>query len=453
MSRAAGAPMAPVALLALLALLACALGQAAAAEIRVLPGEALPALAPGDVVVLAPGRHEGPWRVTVQGVTLRAEPGAVLDGLGLGSALELRAPGITVEGLTVTGVGPERDLYEPDAAAYLHGCHGCEVRGLRAHGVTAGFRVQDSDDVVIAGADMSGDGRGPGVTAYYAPGLRVEDVTLHGFLDGVYLERSDDLRVQRATITGSQRYGVHLMFSAGGVVEQVVAQGGGVGSAVMYGRATVLRDARFEGHGGPMAFGLLVQEEANVVIERVELARNTIGLLAIRAPGLEVRDVDFDANGFGALLKRVPATWRSSVDDGPTTLRIVDSRFRRNAFDLAVDDDEADVHVAGNAYDRAPPLDLGGDGVLDAPHVVGASLAALAARVPDVSLMAFGPSIALWEAVEARVPGARWSTLADMRPRAEATVRDARARWTWALLAPLALGAIAAASRPRGSGT
>jgi hypothetical protein len=67
--------------------------------------------------------------------------------------------------------------------------------------------------------------------------------------------------------------------------------------------------------------------------------------------------------------------------------------------------------------------------------------------------MAFGPSIVLWEAVEARVPGARWSTLADMRPRAEATVRDARARWTWALLAPLALGAIAAASRPRGSGT
>ncbi len=415
---------------------------------RLLPGEAFPALAPGDVIRLAPGVHRGPWRVDVPNVSLLAEAGAELDGGGDGSALTLAAPGIRVVGLHVIGVGPDGDLYEPDAAFALDGCSNCVLEAVSAAAVSAALRIEDSDGVRVDGLDASGSGAGPGITAYYAPGLRLHDLRLEGFLDGLYLERSDGLRVTEATLVGSGRYGVHLMFNCGAHVERVVATGGGVGSAVMYGRDTLLRHVTFSGHHGPMAFGLLVQEEQGARIEDATLRSNTIGLLALAAPGLVVRGADFDANGFGTVLQRLPAAFDSGDPEQDTSLVIEASRFQRNAFDLALDDDAADVRLSGNAYDRAAPLDFDGDGTLDLQYVVGTSLGALAARVPDVSLLAFGPAMVLWEALEARVPGVRFGMLADPEPRASVSARADGAGRTWGLgLVPLA--GVAWALRPR----
>ena len=435
----------------LLVLVGAAAAGAEAATLRVLPGEPLPTHAVGDELVLTAGRHTGPWQIDVPDVTLRAEPGATLDGGGVGSALTLAAPGIRVVGLHVVGVGPDGDLYAPDAAFRLEHCHGCRLEGVRAgapgDGVSAALWIEASDDVRVVGLHAFGSGVGPGATTFEAPGLVLERVRLEGFLDGMYLERSDGLRVLDAVLLGSVRYGVHLMFNRGALLERVRAADGGVGSAVMYGRGTELREVVFEGHTGPMAFGLLVQEERDVRIEGATLRGNTIGLLAVAAPGLVLTGADVDANGFGAVLQRLPAAFDARDADLDTTLSIEASRFRRNAFDLALDDDGADVALRGNAYDRAPPLDLDGDGTLDAPFVVGTSLGALAARVPDVSLLAFGPAMVLWEAFESRVPGVRFGLLVDPSPRAGASEPSERAALTW-LLALLPAAGAAWALRP-----
>jgi nitrous oxidase accessory protein len=291
---------------------------------RLAAGAPLPSLVAGDELVLAPGRHVGPWRIDVPDVTLRTEPGARLDGGGRGSALTLAAPGITVVGLEVRGVGPEGDLYAPDAAFRLDGCHGCRLVDVRAgafaEGVSAALWVEASADVRVVGLRAIGNGAGPGVTSFEAPGLTLEDVRLTGFLDGLYLERSDGLLVRAAELIDSGRYGVHLMFNRSARLEDVRAAGGGVGSAVMYGRDTVLRDVVFEGHTGPMAFGLLVQEERNAIVERATLRNNTIGLLAVAAPGLLLRGADLDANGFGAVLQRLPAAFDGGEPELETAL-------------------------------------------------------------------------------------------------------------------------------------
>ncbi len=452
-SRFAGVTACVFVSVLVLAAVAEAVAEAAVegATLRVLPGEPLPPHVAGDQLVLAAGRHTGPWRIDVPNVTLRAEPGATLDGGGAGSALTLVAAGIRVIGLHVVGVGPDGDLYAPDAAFRLEHCHGCRLEGVRAgapgDGVSAALRIEAADDVQVVGLNAFGSGVGPGVTTFEAPGLVLERVRLEGFLDGLYLERSDGLRVLDAVLLGSGRYGVHLMFNRGARLERVRAADGGVGSAVMYGRGTELSEVVFEGHSGPMAFGLLVQEERDARIDGATLRGNTIGLLAVAAPGLVLTGADFDANGFGAVLQRLPAAFDAGDADLDTALSIEASRFRRNAFDIALDDDGADVALRGNAYDRAPQLDLDGDGTLDAPFVVGTSLGALAARVPDVSLLAFGPAMVLWEAFEARVPGVRFGMLADRTPRAAAREPSERAALTW-LLALLPVAGAAWALRP-----
>ena len=450
MALAKGLPVKPVLALTVMALAALG-GQASAAPLRVAAGAPLPPLAPGDEIVLEAGRHAGPWRIDVPHVTLRADASAVLDGGGQGSALTLAAPGVRVLGLHVVGVGPDTDLYAPDAAFRLASCDGCVLEDVSAGepgaGVSAALWVEDASDVAVRGLVAYGSGAGPGVTSFHADGLTLERVRLEGFLDGLYLERSDALRVTDALLLGSGRYGVHLMFNRGAQLERVRASDGGVGSAIMYGRDTVLRDVTFTDHRGPMAFGLLVQEERDARIEGATLRGNTIGLLAVAAPGLVVHGADIDANGFGALLQRLPAAFDTADAELDTRLRIEASHFRRNAFDLALDDDRAAVRVHGNAYDRAPPLDFDGDGTLDLQHVVGTSLGALAARLPDLSLLAFGPAMVLWEALEARVPGARFGMLADPVPRAGPQPPASGINPTW-FLALLPLVGSAWALRP-----
>jgi nitrous oxidase accessory protein NosD len=91
--------------------------------------------------------------------------------------------------------------------------------------------------------------------------------------------------------------------------------------------------------------------------------------------------------------------------------------FVGNATDVAVADDDAALTLRGNHFDRATPLDLDGDGVLDLPHVATSAFAAHAARTPDLLLLAFGPGIALWQRLEGSVPGWRGASFADPSPR------------------------------------
>ena len=106
--RAAREPAAPAILLFALVAGAAASG-ASAALLRVeAAGDglraALAAAMPGDRLLLAPGRHLGPFTIDRE-LTVEGEAGAVLDGGGSGRTVTIDAPGVVLRGLTVTGSG------------------------------------------------------------------------------------------------------------------------------------------------------------------------------------------------------------------------------------------------------------------------------------------------------------------------------------------------------------
>jgi nitrous oxidase accessory protein len=388
----------------------------AARELALPAGAPWPDLEPGDVVVLGAGIHPGPWTIDVADVVLRGA-GAVLDGRGTGSALTLTAPGIVVEGLRIEGVGPVADLYAPDAAVAAFGCHGCGLVGISAPAATTAVRIEDARGARIEDLDASGDGRGPGLTAFETPGLQVLGGRLTGFLDGLYLERADGGRVADVTVERSVRYGLHVMFTVGVALVDNRVVDGGVGSAVMYGRDARIEGNLLAGHRAPMAFGLLLQEEVDARAIGNEVRGNAVGLLLVAAPGVRVDGGTIADNGIGALLQRAPVAGAAA-----SSVAIAGAAFRGNAADVAVDDPDAALSLHGNAYDRAPRLDLDGDGVVDVGHVATSAFAARTARQPDLALLAYGPGIALWGRLEAQVPGVRAAAFADAAPRLAAPV-------------------------------
>jgi len=404
--NAARAPLARRLLLAVALLAAFGVGWAASWELA--PGDPWPDLAPGDVVRLADGRYDGPWEIAVPDVRVHAA-GATLIGPRDGSALILSAAGIEVDGLTVRDAGTVADLYAPDAAVWAVDCHGCVLRELDASGTPAGLRIEASRDLRVTDARLRGGPDGPGVTAYQAPGLTFEGLEVDGFLDGLYVERSDGARIEGARIEGARRYGLHVMFSATLLVRDATVRGGGVGSAVMYGRDARIEASRFAGHEGPLAYGLLIHEMHGAEVQDVTLDGNTVGLFIVSSPDVRVRGADVRGSGTGVLVRRTPDAATSAVE-------VTDSTFAGNVGDVAVDDPAASVTLRGNRYDAASRLDLDGDGVSDAPYLPTSSFALVTTRLPDLSLFAFQPGVTLWERAEASVPGLRMATLHDPAP-------------------------------------
>jgi nitrous oxidase accessory protein len=396
-------------------------------------------------VHLAPGAYAGPWEIDVAGVRVEAD-GATLTGPANGSALILAAPDVEVRGLAVRDAGAAFDLYAPDAAVWLLGCDRCRLAGLETRGTPAGLRIESSRDVRVAGARLHGGPEGPGVTAYQADGLEIVDADVQGFLDGIYVERSDDVRIAASEVRGARRYGLHVMFGAGLEVSETTVAGGGVGSAVMYGRNARLTGNRFFGHVGPLAYGLLLQEMDGAVVEDTALTGNTVGALVVSAADVRIVGGTIEGAGTGLLVRRTP-------DAAASTLRVRGVRFAGNVADVAVDDPDAAVTLRGNAFDAASPLDRDGDGVSDAPYLPTSSFALLSTREPDLSLFAGSPGVRLWEAAEATVPGLRMASLHDPAPRPMAAPRaGSDASGAVAALAVLLLAVVASvrlASGPR----
>lgn len=384
-------------------------GALAAPTLTLAPGDELPTLTAGARVILAPGTYRGPWTVEAEGVVIEGA-GATLLGGAAGSTLVLAAPGIRVSGLTVAGAGPEEDLYAPDAGLWLVGCHDCRVAGVSVTGAPTGLRVEDSDGVIVSGARLDGGSGAPGLTVFASARFRLEDSTVRGFLDGIYLEGADDAAVVGSEFVTAARYALHSMYSANTTLAGNVVRGGAVGSAAMYGRGLRATGNTFEGHVGPLSFGLLALEVKDAVVAGNTFVGNTIGALVVSAPDVTLERNLFTDGGFGVLVQR-------SRFGGTSAVRLHDNVFTGNVSDVAVDDDDASVELRSNAFEGAPRLDRDGDGVVDVPHVPSSSYAMLASRQPDLSLYALSPGVVLWESIEATVPAVRLMTLADPTPR------------------------------------
>lgn len=359
-------------------------------------------------MVIEPGRYEGPWVIEAADVLLEGE-GATLVSNGEGSTLVLAEPGIRVEGLTVEGSGPVDDLYTPDAAFWLIDCEDCALVNVKAVNARSGVRVEGSPGATVTLGSFSGGALSPGLTVFDSPGFALSDSAVEGFLDGVYIERSDSATVRGNDFTGAGRYALHAMFSRDTLLEGNTVRGGRVGSAAMYGRGIVVRGNRFEGHVGPLAFGLLLQEleEALVVGNRFEA--NTVGMLVVSAPDVRIEANDVSGSGFGMLVQRARTGPGSAVT-------VVGNRFRGNVSDIAVDDPDAAMRVHGNQFESASRLDLDADGVSDVPHVPSSSFDVLASRQPDLSLFALSPGVMLWQTAEVSVPALRLAALQDAAP-------------------------------------
>jgi nitrous oxidase accessory protein len=229
-----------VAALALAAGLSVAPARAEVIEVR--QGEsaaaALSRAAPGDTIRLDPGAFAGDLVVETRGVTIEGEPGATLQGSGTANAILVKAPDVTIRGLTIRGSGlalidkdsgvfvdrtadgarVENNVFEDNLiAVYLDGPHDAIVRGNRIQGLRT---LRQSE-------------RGPAISLWNTPGSKILDNDVSSGRDGVFSVTSNH-NVVRGNRFRDLRFAVHFMYTNDSEVADNLSVGNTVGYVLMY---------------------------------------------------------------------------------------------------------------------------------------------------------------------------------------------------------------------------
>jgi nitrous oxidase accessory protein len=366
-------------------------------------------------------------------LTLIGRGTVVLDGGWRGSVLRIRAPDVTVEGVTIrrSGVGP---IGSP-SAILVENADRTRIGDVRIEQSYLGITVRRSHDVSIEDATIVGEGsitgelhaveapaevhadhdtgdtgmiaappesqiRGDGIWLWNTTDAEVRDSTITGVRDGIYLSYGIRPQLIGNTIADS-RYAVHDMYAEDLLLQDNTLTGNLSGIVLMYGGPVDVVGNTVTESGSPSTgFGVLVKDTGDVTIRGNILADNREGLHlddAGRTGGepVQVADNTIAMNQVGVLLY-------PSADSGFTG-----NGFVENSTQVALGGNGATqvnwmVGGVGNYWSDYAGFDRGGDGVGDVPYSASGRVSRLLAEEPLLAALASGPAFSLMSSLEDR---------------------------------------------------
>lgn len=362
--------------------------------LRVGPGEefttlreALAAAAPGDTVRLAAGVHPGPIRIRVP-LVLTGDSGAVLDGGGKGSIVEIEADSVEVRGVELRNSG--RSLDGDDAAVALLRCTGCRIIDNRIVDALHGVYLLESRDIVLRGNRIEGAKelpearRGNGIHLFNSNGVVIEGNVVRHARDGIYFSFSSHNAIVENDVA-EVRYGLHYMYSDDNRFERNRFTRNAAGAAIMFSSRILFRDNTFAQHVGYRAYGILLQTVYSVTAERNRIEGNVVGVFLDMASGNRFVGNVISGNGIGIdlIASAEDNTFVGNVIAGNRT-----AVRKPNGDAVNVWAEEG----RGNYWGHRSIYDLDGDGIGDRPYPAGDPFAGLAATRPVLEVFAGTPS-------------------------------------------------------------
>ncbi len=377
------------------------LGSAGAAQRRVEPDTPLQPLieaaAPGEVLLLAPGRHAGPL-VIDRPLALRGEPGAIVEGPGTGSVITVTAPDVRIEGLEVTGSGV--DLPAMDSAILVQQtAPRAMVRGNRIMNNLFGVYLHGAADsrvesnVIVGRRDLRLAEAGNGVSIWNAPGAAIIGNTISQGRDGIYVKISHHNRFENNTFS-RLRFAIHYMYTNDSRIAGNRSRGNHVGWAIMYSERLDIEDNVSD---DDRDHGLLLNSTNDSrVIGNVVRHGGEKCVFVYNANNNRLENNWFEGCPIGI---HFTAGSEGNVMTGNAfvanrvQVKYVGTRF----IDWA-------AGGRGNYWSDNPAFDLDGDGIADRPYRPNDVMDEILWTRPQAKLLANSPAVQLVRWAQARFP-------------------------------------------------
>jgi nitrous oxidase accessory protein len=371
-------------------------------------GAALEAARDGDVVRVLAGTYiEGPLTIA-HSVELVGEPGAVLENGGTAGIIHVTADNVTIRNLEIRGAA--RSHVRDHAAILVEGAHNCRIEDNHLADNFFGIYLAKTVACSVSGNTLRASSdressAGNGIHLWNSTDAVVRANTIRGHRDGIYLEHVQGTTLEGNVSEDNLRYGLHFMFSNGNRYVDNAFRRNGAGVAVMYSKDVLVRGNTFEDNWGAAAYGLLIKDIYDSVIEGNTFRRNTVAISSEGSTRVSVRRNDFSRNGWAA---RVLA---SSQDNHFTA-----NNFVENTFDVTTNSRQNFNTFDGNYWSRYTGYDLAGDGTGDVPHHPVRLFALLVQRTPAALVLLRSAFVDVLEVAERVAPVLTPETLVDANP-------------------------------------
>lgn len=198
---------------------------------------AIAGAAPGDVLILSPGRHAGPVTLD-QPITLDGRGKAVIDAGGMGSVITVTGEDIVVRGLELVGSGSNHETID-SGVQLTKTARRAIVENNRILGNLYGVDIHGANDSIVRGNTIEGrqdrnmNSRGNGVYVWNAPGAQVLDNDIRFGRDGIFVNTSKR-NLFKGNLLRDLRFAVHYMYADRSEVSDNVSIGNHLGYAIMF---------------------------------------------------------------------------------------------------------------------------------------------------------------------------------------------------------------------------
>ncbi len=261
----------------LAALLVALVPAFAGAEERIVPAEpgalaaAIAGASPGDVLILAPGHHDGPVTVAMP-LTLVGQGRAVIRGDGTGSVITVIGEDVTIRGLEIRGSGMNHPEVDAGVKLYRSARRAVVEHNLfdENHVGVHVFGARDSvvrDNIILGRRDFRMNDRGNGIYVWNAPGTVVERNDIRYGRDGIFANASRD-NIFRDNMLRDLRFAVHFMYTNNSEVTGNVSIANHLGFAIMFSNRTQVHNnlsLRDRDHGLMLNFANNADVTGNLV--------------------------------------------------------------------------------------------------------------------------------------------------------------------------------------------
>ncbi|MGE0480580.1 MAG: nitrous oxide reductase family maturation protein NosD [Phycisphaerae bacterium] len=427
------APASSAAAAIVLLLGGAATGRAGDVEWRDL-NEQIARAAAGTTVIVPPGTYAAPVIVD-KPLILVADGDVTIDAAGVGDAVRITAPDVTLRGFRIRDTGASLDRQN---SGIVVSAPRAIVEDNTLEDVLLGVLLNGSPQSVvrrnrIRGKDLDLSRRGDGIRLWSSNSARVECNEVEAVRD-VVIWYSADVQLVGNTVRGS-RYGMHFMYASGGVLEGNQLCDNSVGVFLMYSHDVILRQNVFERNRGPSGYGVGLKDMDGVTAEGNKIVGNRVGVYVDNSPSGADRTQEFRRNIFAfndVALAFLPAVQRN---------RFVENEFHENLEQVAIlgggelKNNAFTVDGRGNFWSDYSGFDADGDGLGDMPYRATSLFENLIDREPKVRLFLHSPAQQAIELASRAFPVMRpQAKITDeaplMSPNAVAPPPQAAAAWS-----------------------
>lgn len=363
----------------------------------------------GATIQLKQGVYKGPITIT-KPITIRGEPGVVIDGGQRGNVITISTDHVTLSDLTILHSGKGNEV----SGIFLNKANHVHLVNNHLENVHFGIYIKNGTNNEVVGNviksyDDHFSARGNGIHIFKGKDNRIANNEIRQVQDGIYFDFATEVEVTHNVIVDS-RYGMHFMYSNHITATNNVIKRNITGLMVMDSSNITFLDNAISEQFHFRGFGVLIYQSKNILLKQNEIIRNSVAVSFEKAENTEVSRNIIAANQVGLEFRR--ENKNNLFFENNFVANILSANVGNTSLSL-------DNGEKGNYWDDYRSFDITGDLIGEIPYKAGSIYDHLLQRQPLWQFFFESPAIQIWSRAETMFPSFGVAEVYDNKPFVE----------------------------------